>query len=350
MAGTSGIVSRGSVMLRNLKAVLFVFTILFAFVPGILGQTTTATLSGTVLDKDSLSVPGAQVVVTNKANKFTRTSTANGAGVFSFPGLQSGDYTLTVTAKGFETFIVSSIHLNPGDTNNVDSIRMKVGNVDVSVTVDAGTLNNVQDTGERSSLITSKDLDKLSLEGREVTELLKILPGSAIVSPGNQSASSNQAFDPSQTGFGGATGSYSMSGSPVNGAAIRSDGANLTDPTSGAAGLQTVNAESTAEVKVQTANFGADSANGPPGHQRCRKVGKLRLSWKPLHLRKNESAKLSGFSGQRAGNTEATRSVSLSRCKPGRTDQNPWYELEPQQEIGVLRKRRRLRSAQRVCV
>jgi hypothetical protein len=252
-------------MLRNLKAVLVIFTILFAFVPAVLGQTTTATLSGTVLDKDSLAVPGALVVVTNRGNKFTRKTTSNGSGVFSFPGLDSGDFSLTITAKGFETFIVSSIHLNPGDTNSVDSIRMKPGNVDVSVTVDASTLNNVQDTGERSALITSKDLDKLSLEGREVTELLKILPGSAInTGPGaNQNASSNSSFDPAQVTFGGAAGSYSMSGSPVNGASIRSDGANLTDPTSGAGALQTVNAESTAEVKVQTANFGADSANGP---------------------------------------------------------------------------------------
>jgi hypothetical protein len=265
MAGTSGIGSRGSVMLRNLKAVLFVFTVLFAFVPGVLGQTTTATLSGTVRDKDGFAVPQAKVVVTNRASKSTRTSTANGAGVFSFPALDSGDYSLTITVKGFETFIVSAIHLNPGDTNNVDSIKLKPGNVDESVTVDASTLNNVQDTGERSALITSKDLDKLSLEGREVTELLKILPGSAINTGGgaNQNASSNSSFDPAQVSFGGAAGSYSMSGSPVNGASIRSDGANLTDPTSGAGALQTVNAESTAEVKVQTANFGADSANGP---------------------------------------------------------------------------------------
>ena len=152
---------------------MFIFTILFAFVPAVLGQTTTATLSGTVRDKDGFAIPQAKVVVSNRANKSTRVSTSNGAGVFSFPALDSGDYTLTITVKGFETFIVSAIHLNPGDTNSVDSIKLKPGNVDESVTVDASTLNNVQDTGERSTLITSKDLDKLSLEGREVTELLR---------------------------------------------------------------------------------------------------------------------------------------------------------------------------------
>jgi hypothetical protein len=265
MAGTSGIVSRGSAMLRDLKAVLFLFTLVLTVAPKAVGQTTTATLSGTVLDKDGFAVPQSKVVVTNRATKAQSVSTANGAGVFSFPGLSSGDYTVTITAKGFESFVVSTVHLDPGDTRSLQEIRMKPGNVDLTVTVDASTLNNVQDTGERSSLITSKDLDKLSLEGREVTELLKILPGSAINtgSGANQTASSNSSYDPAQVSFGGAAGSYSMSGSPVNGAAIRSDGANLTDPSSGAGSLQTINAESTAEVKVQTANFGADSANGP---------------------------------------------------------------------------------------
>lgn len=264
MAGISGIVSSGSAKLRNLKVVFFLFTLVFALSPLAVGQTTTATLSGTVSDADGAAVPQAKIVVTNRLNKFTRETTANGSGVFSFSGIDTGDYSLTVTYKGFQTFVVNTIHLDPGDARNIDSIKMRPGSVDTTITVDASGRNNIEDTGERSSLISAKDLDKLSLEGREVTELLKILPGSAINNgaPGNF-ATSNHSFDPGAVSFGGAVGSYSMSGSPVNGASIRSDGANLTDPGTGAGALQTINAESTAEVKVQTANFGADTANGP---------------------------------------------------------------------------------------
>jgi hypothetical protein len=264
MAGTAGIVSRGSMKLRNLKVVLFLFTILLTLAPRVLGQTTTGALSGVVNDRDGASVPGATVVATNRANKFTSSTKANSDGVFTFPALSTGDYTLTITYKGFETFVVNTIHLAPGDTRRIDSIKLLPGNVDTTITVDASGRNQVEDTGERSSLITAKDLEKLSLEGREVTELLKILPGSAINNGiANNGATSNKTFDPGNVTFGGAAGSYSMSGSPTNGVAIRSDGANLTDPGSGSSALQTVNAESTAEVKIQTANFGADSANGP---------------------------------------------------------------------------------------
>ncbi len=133
------------------------------------------------------------------------------------------------------------------------------------INVSAESQNGVNDSGERSSLITAATIEKLTLQGREVTELLKILPGSAISTgnAGNQSAVSNSAFDNSNTQIGGAASGYSMSGSPTNGVSIRSGGANLTDPGTYSGGLQNINPDSTAEVKVEQQNFGADTANGP---------------------------------------------------------------------------------------
>ena len=239
--------------------------VLLLCIPGIgSAQVTTATVTGTVSDTTNAAIPGAKITVTNRGNKFTRSTIANGSGIFTFAGLDSGDYQLTVDYKGFQTFVVTDIHLDPNDTRNITTIRMIAGNVSQTVTVTAASENHVEDDGQRSAVISADDLQKLSLEGREVTELLKILPGSAINNGiANNSGVSNHSFDPGQVGFGGAAGSYSMSGSPVNGASIRSDGANLTDPGSGAGSLQTINAESTAEVKIQTSNFGADNANGP---------------------------------------------------------------------------------------
>lgn len=257
--------------LKIARRVLIASSVTVLFLAGLVlssslavAQVTTATLTGTVADKDNAVIPGAKVTVTNIGNKFTRTEVSNASGVFTFPGLDTGDYVLSITYKGFEGYKVEGIHLNPGDTRDITTIRMVPGATDVTVNVDTTGINAIGDDGARDFLITSADLNKLSLEGREVTELLKILPGSAINNGVNgNSADSNVAFDPGTVGFGGATGSYSISGSPVNGAAIRSDGANLTDPGTGAGSLQTINAESTAEVKIQTANFGADNANGP---------------------------------------------------------------------------------------
>jgi len=231
-------------------------------------QVTTSTLTGTVTDADGAIIPSAQVTIVNENNKFTRTVEANSSGVFTFASIASGDYDLKITYKGFSALQITKVHLDPGDTRTLANLKLKIGEVTQVINVEADNLNHVEDTGERSSIITSKDLQKLTLEGRDVTELLKILPGSAIGPGGNNGTNNgngpgNVAFDSSNVQIGGAAGSYAMSGSPTNGVSITSDGANLTDPGTYSGGLQTVNGENTAEVKVQQGNFGADTANGP---------------------------------------------------------------------------------------
>jgi hypothetical protein len=250
---------------RSVKFRHFALLLSMSSLPGLLfAQVTTATLTGTVADETGAVIPRATVTVKSLTTKFSRTLPSNGSGVFVFPGLDSGDYSLSISYAGFKAYRLDSIHLNPNDSRNLTNIRMVPGAVSETVVVEGTSGLPVEDDGSRSALITAKDLSKLSLEGREVTELLKILPGSAINNGVNGgSGDSNVSYDPGTVGFKGGAGNYSMSGSPVNGATVRSDGANLTDPGTGSNSLQTINAESTAEVKVQMSNFGADNANGP---------------------------------------------------------------------------------------
>lgn len=228
-------------------------------------QVSTASLSGTVADTDKAIVPGAQVTIVNRNNKFTRTLKSNGAGSFTFTSISSGDYDVTVAIRGFQTYALRAVHLDPGDNRTLTLIQLKPGEIQTTVDVQSGGQNHVDDSGERASIITSDELQKLTLQGRDVTELLKILPGSAISTGNgaNQTAVGNTVADNSNTQIGGATSGYSMSGSPTNGVSIRSDGANLTDPGTYSGSLQNVNNEATAEVKVEQSNFGADTANGP---------------------------------------------------------------------------------------
>ncbi|MGB6687761.1 MAG: carboxypeptidase-like regulatory domain-containing protein [Terracidiphilus sp.] len=248
----------------SLGVVLLLFA---AFSRGpIWAQGVTATLSGTVADPTGAVIPGATVTATNLANGISRTTKTNRVGIFLFSSIDSGNYSLTVVARGFETDIQNDIHLDPGDTRTLSAIRMRPGAESVSVVVNASA-SAVLETGERSSIITSEDLERLATEGRDVTELEKILPGSAIAfnqsgALGN-SANSNVAYDPGQVTVGGGSSAYAMSGSPLNGASVRMDGINLNDPGSYSGSTQTVNTEATSEVKVEISNFGADMPNGP---------------------------------------------------------------------------------------
>ncbi len=130
----------------------------------------------------------------------------------------------------------------------------------MEVTTAANTIN--LDSGEQSSLISSEEIQHLSVEGRDVTELLKILPGFAI-SNGGSGNFSNTQYDPAQVNPTGALGQYAANGTPVNGQALLSDGVDITDPGAFGGALQNVNYEQVAEVKVQTSSFTADTAHGP---------------------------------------------------------------------------------------
>jgi hypothetical protein len=245
--------------------VLLAALLLLTFPSRSAAQVTTATVSGTVEDATGALVPGATVTLKNTKNNFVRKTVANGSAVFSFPSVDSGDYVLTVSMAGFNTFVEKGIHLDPQDSRTLTDIKLKPGDIAQTVTVQAP--ESTQDTGERSSIITSEDINRLSTVGRDVTELLKILPGSAIATSqanlGGGGGASNTTADQTQTSIGGSSGSYAMNGSPLNGVSVRSDGANLDDPASYSGTTQNINMDMVAEVKVSQSNFGADTANGP---------------------------------------------------------------------------------------
>src|SRR6202041_543291 len=64
-------------------------------------QTTTGTISGTVTDPTGSVISNAVVTVTGVQTGISQTVQSNGSGNYVFPALATGDYTLSVEAKGF---------------------------------------------------------------------------------------------------------------------------------------------------------------------------------------------------------------------------------------------------------
>ena len=221
-------------------------------------QVGSASLSGLVQDTTGAVVPGAVATLENARTAAQRTAKSNGAGAFNFSSVPSGDYKLTVTRNGFEAFTQTGIHLDPGDNKSLTDIRLEVGAANQTVTVTETVAGIPLDNGQLSSTISANDIARLSVVGRDATELQKILPGFAIrsLSP------LNQAPDFSQVQVGQPT-PYASNGAPVAGITIKLDGANLTDAGNFGANLQNINDAFVSEVQVQTSNFGADQSNGP---------------------------------------------------------------------------------------
>ncbi|HEX4005038.1 MAG TPA: carboxypeptidase-like regulatory domain-containing protein [Acidobacteriaceae bacterium] len=215
-------------------------------------------MSGTVADPTGAVVSGATVTLVNLQTTAALTVGSNGTGGFTFAAVPVGDYKLAVTHPGFTSFSESDIHLNAGDSKTLTDITLKVGSAAETISVTSTVAGLPLDNGQLSSTISSTDLDRLSVVGRDAEELQRTLPGFAIRSLG----STNTAPDFSQVQVGQPT-PYASNGAPVAGITIKLDGANLTDAGNFGANLQNIDVSFVSEVQVQTSNFGADESNGP---------------------------------------------------------------------------------------
>src|SRR2546425_6054507 len=72
---------------------------------------TTSTLAGVVVDTSGGVIPGADVVAKHNATGVTTSSVTNTEGVFSFPALNTGTYTVTVSLQGFKAAVISDVVL-----------------------------------------------------------------------------------------------------------------------------------------------------------------------------------------------------------------------------------------------
>ncbi len=236
---------------------LFIFWAAQAILP-VQAQTISASLSGFIEDQTGAIVPGAMVTLTNQASKDKRTTKSDSSGLFNFAAVPSGTYQVQIVMTGFSSYLERDIILNPQDKRTLKEIRLQVGSVQTEITVNS-TGNNMPTEGAKSALITAEDIARLPVEGRDVTELIKTLPGFAQTTQGN----SANNIGPNSDTVGGQTQNYTANGVTPEGVQIISDGVNITDPGNGAGTDQVINMDNVAEVKVQTSNFGADSAKGP---------------------------------------------------------------------------------------
>jgi Carboxypeptidase regulatory-like domain len=127
-------------------------------------------LTGVVTDPNGAIIPNAPVSLTLLASGETRHTVTDNAGIYTFPSLRVGNYTLTVTSPGFQTYSKTDIVINVASTVKED-VNLTVGSNTQTVTVEANALQLQSETNEISDLITGKQVTELATNGRNVTQL-----------------------------------------------------------------------------------------------------------------------------------------------------------------------------------
>lgn len=144
--------------------------------PAYAQATSASTLSGTVVDADGGAIPGATVVVKNNATGVTTESVSNSTGQFSFPGLNAGTYTVTVSLTGFKTFVATEVRLISSTPASITA-KLEIGALTETVEVKAASEIVQTQSPTVSSTLTTEQLSELPLVSRNALYSLALLPG-----------------------------------------------------------------------------------------------------------------------------------------------------------------------------
>ncbi len=233
-------------------------------------QNASGTITATVADNSGAIIPNAKAVLTNEATTATRDTVSNGSGLFSFPAVQPGTYTVAVSAPGLMTWERRGITMNQGSVLTLGTVTLQVESSKQEIQVVSAADVVPVDSPQASQTLNKRMVEDLSIVGRDAAELIKIMPGMAMATGLDQNMW-NSYTTASNTG---PIGSFSANGTQPNGAmTMTSDGANLLDP--GNQGTQTanINQNQVQEVSILTSAYGAEFAKGPVTFQAYGKSG-----------------------------------------------------------------------------
>lgn len=180
--------------MRRTKFVLVWLSAVSMWIGGIpaKAQALYGSLVGNVTDASSASIPGASVKITQIETNESRESKTNDAGVFSFPSIPAGTYTVEVHKTGFQTTLQHEIVVRSNSVVRADA-ALQVGTVSQNIEVTAAAALLQTDGADVRAEISAKTLEDTPLPpGRNFQNMLITVPG--ITPPQNaNSVSANPA-------------------------------------------------------------------------------------------------------------------------------------------------------------
>jgi uncharacterized membrane protein len=201
---------------RSIRHLLRVAIVLIAEVMTLCcsyAQFATTAINGTITDKSAARVPEARIVVRNADTNVQRITSSGSSGTYSIADLSPGRYSLQVTKDGYATGEMTGIVLQVNQTATLD-FRLTVGSLQQMLTVSANLSAVESTTSELGTVITTKSVNDLPLNGRNFTQLLTLTPGVSPISVAQNAAGGS--------GFGGlAVGAFTFPA--VNGQRNRSN-------------------------------------------------------------------------------------------------------------------------------
>lgn len=214
----------------------------------------TGSIQGAVTDATGAVITSATVTATNTATQVKHTFVTSTDGLYSFPNISIGRYSVEVVAPGFKRYVQSSIVLDVGSSIAVNAM-MAVGGSQQSIEVQS---NGVALQTEDSSLKQTVDehtITEMPLNGRQVSSLITIT-GGAVDANVNGDVQGNKTFATSVV--------MSIAGGQGNATDYRLDGGDHNDYQTNI-NLPFPFPDAIAQFSVETTALGAQSGLHPGG-------------------------------------------------------------------------------------
>jgi hypothetical protein len=176
---------RSSMLFRASLKIALLFCV--ALTPMVaMAQQVGTTVHGSVTDPEGAVIPGAIVTLTPASGK-ALVAQSQGDGTYALRGVPAGTYSVTVTMRGFASFVRLGVKVPPGQAMVLD-VKMEIQEQkqEVNVTAQGAQVSVDPDSNASSTVIKGKDLDALSDDPDELSSELTALAGPAAGPNGGQ--------------------------------------------------------------------------------------------------------------------------------------------------------------------
>src|SRR6267142_2072004 len=227
------------------KALALGLAVLLATAMSVAAQTTSGSLSGTVQDAKGSAISGATVEVTSASRNEIRTTQTGDDGRFVFSQLQPDSYTLRVEARGFKGYELEGLVLSANDKIAAPDVELQVGAVSESVLVTASGEQLQTESAERSTAITSEQVQNIPINGRSYLSLTRLAPG--VVNTNDYKVAGHAGLS-----------NISVNGARNNQNNLTLDGIGNVDTGNNGDQLATVSLDAVSEFKILSSNYQAE--------------------------------------------------------------------------------------------
>jgi hypothetical protein len=142
-------------------------------------QITQGSISVSVTDPSGAILQSADLALQDLATNETRVGATGSAGSYTFAGLPTGNYRLTITKQGFDTQVFESVTVSATRVTDLKA-ALKVGSVSQQVVV-SGEAVPVLETNSNAitGTMDMKQVEDLPLIGRDISSLSQLVAGYA---------------------------------------------------------------------------------------------------------------------------------------------------------------------------